>query len=67
MQHLYISQRITTVYKYYFDLFIHNCVSCCSLAIWNEHQTKIDMVHKILRSTQDKLEEQIKLRKEQVS
>lgn len=37
------------------------------LAIWNEHQTKIDMVHKLLRSAQDKLEEQIKMRKEQVS
>jgi len=37
------------------------------LAIWNEHQTKIDLAHKLLRSAQDKLEEQIKMRKEQVS
>lgn len=36
------------------------------LAIWNEHQEKIDMAHKLLRSAQDKLEEQIKMRKEQV-
>ncbi|XP_022177383.1 blastoderm-specific protein 25D [Myzus persicae] len=34
-------------------------------AIWNEHQSKIDMVHKLLRSSQDKLEEQIKMRNEQ--
>lgn len=38
-----------------------------NLAIWNEHQSKIDMVHKLLRSSQDKLEEQIKMRNEQVS
>lgn len=37
------------------------------LAIWNEHQEKIDIAHKLLRSAQDKIEEQIKLRKEQVS
>lgn len=34
-------------------------------AIWNEHQAKIDVAHKLLRSAQDKLEEQIKMRKEQ--
>lgn len=34
-------------------------------AIWNEHQSKIDMVHKLLRASQDKLEEQIKMRNEQ--
>lgn len=37
------------------------------LAIWNEHQSAIDRVHKLLRSVQDKLEEQIKMRNEQVS
>uniref|UniRef100_A0A2S2QE35 Ninein n=1 Tax=Sipha flava TaxID=143950 RepID=A0A2S2QE35_9HEMI len=34
-------------------------------AIWNEHQTKIDVAHKLLRTAQDKLEEQIKMRHEQ--
>ncbi|XP_050435972.1 ninein [Adelges cooleyi] len=33
-------------------------------AIWKEHQLKVDEVHKILRSLQDRLEEQIKLRKD---
>ncbi|XP_050532815.1 blastoderm-specific protein 25D isoform X2 [Daktulosphaira vitifoliae] len=33
-------------------------------AIWKEHQMKIDEVHKIIRSLQDKLEEQMKLKNE---
>jgi hypothetical protein len=37
------------------------------IAIWNEHQTKIDVAHKLLRTAQDKLEEQIKMRHEQVN
>lgn len=47
-------------YTSYYNFFVLN------LAIWNEHQTKIDVAHKLLRSAQDKLEEQIKMRKEQV-
>lgn len=43
------------------------CYIVLYLAIWNEHQEKIDIAHKLLRSAQDKLEEQIKMRKEQVS
>lgn len=46
------------------DIFIKKIIC---LAIWNEHQTKIDMAHKLLRSAQDKLEDQIRLRKEQVN
>jgi len=38
-----------------------------NLAVWDDHQLKIDTVHKLLRSSQDKLEEQIEMRNEQVS
>jgi len=38
-----------------------------NLAVWDEHQLKIDMVQKLLQSSQDKLEEQIKMKNEQVS
>lgn len=53
-------------------IYINITFSICEcviflVAIWNEHQTKIDMAHKLLRTAQDKLEEQIKMRKEQVS